>query len=146
MVPIGKTLEGKTSYKTELKDLIDRGFISMKHPIHGYVLDNLQVTKLFTENFIDDISIAPEQFFEAYPKTIIVSGVEYPARSCDFDEMSIAYLKAIKGSIRKHRMILDQLSNQRQVSPYAQSNIMKYIGGRAWEGREDVSVSRNKIV
>ncbi len=139
MIPVGKDREGKPKYKTELKDLIDREFIEIINPSHGNDLDNFKVTDKFKDGFVTNIELASEEFFETYPKSVIVNGTEFPARSCDFEEMSVAYLKAIKGSIKRHRAIIEQLQTEKQSNPYAKMNIMKYIGGRCWENNTETT-------
>ncbi len=146
MIPVGKGSDGKTKYKKELVDLIDREFIETVHPVHGYEIDNLKVTAKFTDEFITPLALAHEEFFEAYPKTIYVNGIEYPARSCDFDEMRVAYTKAIKGSVKKHKLILASLESDKQTSQYAKVNIMNYIGGRIWENNQNTTTTKSKLV
>lgn len=146
MIPVGKKPDGKTKYKKELVDLIEREFIDIIYPNHGYEIDNLKVTAKFTDEFITPLSLAPEEFFNNYPKTIYVNGIEYPARSCDFEDMAKAYIKAIKGSIKKHKLIQVSLETDKQTSQYAKVNIMNYIGGRVWESNQNTTTAKSKLV
>jgi len=128
---------GKDKYKNEMDDLIDRGYIEHNSVDKRdyYAIDNFKVNKLFTKS-LDPLVSAPEEFFSLYPSKVVVNGVEYSARSCDFDEMGEKYLQAIKHSVQRHRDVISKLTAYRERNTYAQMNIMKFIGGREWENME----------
>ena len=102
-----------------------------------YALDNFEVTSKFTDEFINKLDLAADEFFDNYPKNIFVKGIEYPARACDYQDMKIAYIKGIKSSIKRHKEVIAGLKQDLELSPYAKANIMNYIGGRMWENRQE---------
>jgi len=139
MIPLG---DGK--YKTEMDDLIDRKFLlrvkeDKKEP---YLLDNFRVNDKLKDIFtLNDIT---QEFFDAYPAKLIVNGVEYPARSCDFDELEEKYIKAIKSNLAKHKEIVKKLTASKERSPYALTGIMKFIGARGWEEIEETFKAKTR--
>jgi hypothetical protein len=138
MIPTG-VKDGKTQYKKEIVDLINRGFIlnnflDKKDP---YALDNFIVTAKFTEGFLDDEVDMFTEFWELYPKSLHISGIDYPAKSTDFDDLKIKYLKAIKGSKKKHKEIISKINRHKETNAYAVMGIEKFVGSRHWENIED---------
>lgn len=133
--------QGNGKYKSEFTDLVDRGFIvRIRTAPKGEpnLLDDFALTNKFREDWVDFLTLAPQEFFDAYPQHVLVNGVNFPAKGCDFDEMSQKYLKAINNSVRKHKEVITKLKS---LGEYAPINIMKFIGGRMWE---TVEVSKAK--
>jgi hypothetical protein len=133
MIPLGK---GK--YKNEIEDLEDRGFLenTFVDKQDYFALDNFKVTPMFTKGLHAILKDAPQQFFDIYPTKLVVNGIEYSARTCDFDEMEEKYLKAINHSVTKHKEVIEKMTNFRKHNTYATVNIMKFIGARAWDELE----------
>lgn len=131
-------------YKTEFLDLVDRGFIKRIRTApkgEPKLLDDFALTAKFEEDWIAPIERAPQEFFDVYPNHVLVNGIDYPAKSCDFDEMSEKYLKAINHSIRKHREILPKI---KALGQYAPVGIMKAIGGRLWDTLEVTAKAKSR--
>jgi len=139
LIPLG---DGK--YKTEMDDLIERRFLlrvkeDKKEP---YLLDNFRVNDKLKDIFT--LNGITQEFFDAYPAKLIVNGVEYPARSCDFDELEEKYIKAIKSNLAKHKEIVRKLTASKERSPYALTGIMKFIGARGWEEIEETFKAKTR--
>jgi len=128
-------LTGETAtHIQEMDDLVNRKFLIRKlyDKNEPYAFDTFDLNPGFKKEFRTPEEIG-EEFFNSYPKTIIVNGVELSARTCDFQEMIAAYFHAIKGGIRLHENIVNLL---KEKGGYATVGIMKYIGGRVWETDE----------
>lgn len=135
-------------YKSELRDLIDRGFIeqisnspNLSNPL---AFDNFRLNKDFSKEFLVPSGTIVEELIDAYPKKLYVNGVEFPATSCDFDKLEAAYIKAIKGSLKKHGEILKKLTAYKERNSYAQVGIEKFVGGRLWETLEETIKSTSR--
>lgn len=146
-IPAGKDKDGKRIYKKEIVDLIERAFIinNFLDPEDKYALDNFIVTDKFTSAFPVE-TIMFEEFWSAYPKSIQVGGVEYPAKATDYDDLSSKYMKAIKGSKKKHREIIAKLEIHKETNPYAVMNIVNFVGSRHWENMSQQEKGKSKLV
>lgn len=126
---------GNEKYISEIDDLIKRDFL--EHDKHNkslqYAIDNLVVTEKFLRDFIDPKQDLAQEFWDIYPKNLMINGMAVPATACDYDEFAVKYLKAIKSSPRLHREIIAKLKNVLESNPYAQMNILNFVGSRHWE-------------
>lgn len=147
LIPNGVDEQGKKKYKKELIDLIDRGFIKLTFVDKDdrYALDNFEVTERFTKNFIKDEDIF-EEFWKEYPRFIFVNGLEYPAKSTDYEELKEKYIKAIKNSRRKHKEIIEKLKEFKSTNNYALMGIEKFVGSRQWDNLSENNKSLSKLV
>jgi hypothetical protein len=135
---------GKKLFKTELDDLIDRGFIThvFVDKRDEYSLDNYIVNDKFKEGFLDEEGDMFEELWQAYPKMMYINGIEYPSKTGDYEELKEKYIRLIKNSKRRHKEVLSKLEIHKSLNRYAFMGIEKYIGSRQWENVEDVKVSK----
>lgn len=135
---------GNEKYISEIDDLIKRDYLT--HDKHNkslqYHIDNLIVTEKFLRGFIDPTQDLAQEFWDAYPKNLMINGATVPATACDYDEFAAKYLKAIKNSPKLHKEIIAKLKSVLETYPYAQMNIMNYVGSRQWEQFDDQSVRK----
>jgi len=134
LIPNGVDPQGKKKYIKEIDDLIDRNFLRLTFidKEDKYALDNFEVTAKFTDQFIQEIDIF-EEFWQEYPKFLFVNGLEFPAKSTDYEELKEKYLKTIKNSKKKHRDIIEKLKRFKLDNNYAQMGIEKFVGSRQWD-------------
>jgi hypothetical protein len=134
LIPNGVDTQGKKRYIKEIDDLIDRNFLRLTFidKDDKYALDNFEVTNKFTDEFIQEVDMFEELWME-YPKFLFVNGLEFPAKSADYDELEQKYLKLIKNSKKKHKEIIDKLQQFKSTNTYAQMGIEKFIGSRQWD-------------
>ncbi len=147
LIPNGLDSQGKKKYKKEIIDLIDRDFIrfTFDDKEDKYNVDNFEVSN----RFLKDLGITTnlfEEFWQEYPKSLFVQGIEYPAKSADYEELEKKYLKLIKNSKTKHKEIIEILRHFKSNNTYAQMGIEKFIGSRQWESLEIEVTQRSKIV
>jgi len=147
LIPNGVDLQGKKRYIKEIDDLIDRNFLRLTFidKEDKYALDNFEVTTRFTDNFIQEVDIF-EEFWQEYPKFIFVNGLEFPAKSTDYDELKEKYLKIIKNSKKKHRDIIEKLKRFKVDNQYAQMGIEKFVGSRQWDNFTDEVKNLSRLV
>lgn len=147
LIPNGVDLQGKKKYIKEIDDLINRNFIRLTFvdKEDKYALDNFEVTSKFTDDLHQESDIF-EELWQEYPRFIYVQGLEYPAKSTDYDELKEKYLKIIKNSKKKHKEIILKLKEFKINNPYAQMGIEKFVGSRQWESLTDNSKPISKLV
>lgn len=130
-------------YVSELKDLVNRGFIIQisKSPelSNPNAFDNFKVAEHFSKLFLEPLKNATEELLNVYPDKLFVSGNEFPAKSCVFENLEKAYLLGIKNSITKHKEVIARVTAFRERNRYAQVGIEKFVGGRLWESLEDLT-------
>lgn len=135
-------------YKTEINDLIDRGFIKQistsPELSEPFAFDNFKLSDFVTRELMTSLEEAAQELIDNYPSSVLVGGIEYPARSCDFEELEKNYLKAIKSSVNKHRQVIARLIAYRERNTYAQVGITKFVGGRLWETLEDTTKVKSR--
>lgn len=127
-------------YKTELNDLINRGYITQINTSpqlsNPYGFDNFRLVDFISRELMTPLEEAFQELIDNYPEKILVKGMEYPARACDFEELEKSYLKAIKNSVNKHKQVIARLIAYRERNDYAEVGITKFVGGRLWESLE----------
>jgi hypothetical protein len=132
-----KDSNGKPQYKSELEDLIDRGYIINRGKSNKYELDYLVLTPKFTDSVLVNIHTAPKEIWNEYPRLISVEGKEFSAKSCDFDEFCDLYLKAINWDISEHQRVKEAVKTiKEQGGNYAKMGIKKWVGSRQWDEME----------
>lgn len=138
---------GKDKYLNEVEDLEKKGYLinTFVDKNDYFALDNFKVSDKFLKQVTEPLASAAKEFFDAYPRRILVKGVEYPARSCDFDELEEKYLKAINNSIKKHRAVIAKMQAYTETTPYATLNIMNFVGARGWDDLK-ASTTKSKLV
>ena len=132
---------GDGKYKTEIDDLLDRGYLITEkvNKKFDYHIDNLIVTQKFLHGFIDDKLDMAQEFWDTYPKNLMINGAAVPSTVCDYDEFTAKYLKAIKNSPRLHKEIIGKLQAAKEDYPYAIMSIMNFVGSRHWEQMNEQS-------
>lgn len=137
MIPTG-VVEGKTKYKKEIVDLLDRGFIitNFLDKNEPYALDNFILTDKFMEGFLTHETDMFTELWDEYPKFLHIQGLDYPAKSTDFDDLQVKYIKAIKSSKKKHIEILSKLRSYKETNTYALMGIEKFVGSRHWDNMD----------
>lgn len=147
LIPNGVDSQGNKKYKKEIVDLIDRDFLKLTFidKDNKYNLDNFEVTTKFTDKFLQEADLF-EEFWQEYPKFIYVQGLEFPAKSTDYDELKEKYLKLIKNSKKKHKEIIERLKLFKSNNTYAQMGIEKFVGSRQWENLHSDTKQSSKLV
>jgi len=137
LIPNGLDSQGKKKYKKEIIDLIDRDFIrfTFDDKEDKYNVDNFEVSSKFLKDLGININLF-EEFWQEYPKFIFVNGIEYPAKSTDYEELEKKYLKLINNSKTKHKEIIEKLQQFKSTNTYALMGIEKFVGSRQWDNLE----------
>lgn len=137
---------GKGDYKQEITDLIERGYLINNNKKNEYVLDLFVLTPKFTNDFLVDISQAPQEAWDKYPKNLLINNQEVTTKSCNYDEFVTMYLKAINWDIKQHKKALRDIELIKKQSKYAKVKIMNWAGGRLWNEREEEKTTKSKTV
>jgi hypothetical protein len=129
--------EGKKFYRSEVKDLEERGFI--KNLNNGRLIENDQYEvrddtdqgKSIVSFFNEDVTMGDE-LWSVYPWSFTIGDKTVPAKTCDRDEITDIYIKKIKGSMRKHRQVISCIKRGTALG-LIKVGIEKFVRGEQWE-------------
>jgi hypothetical protein len=146
MIPV--TIGGVKNYKHETNDLVDRGYLVNNNPRGEYSLDYFALTPKFTKDFLVDLTEAPKEAWEAYPKRLLIDNKELTSKTCTYDEFASEYLRGINFNIKEHKKAMLHLELMKKKSKYASCGIKKWAGGRLWneEDLDKMSAPKSKLV
>ena len=129
--------EGKKFYRSEIEDLIDRGFIENMNITRSTLDDEYRVSvdtpegKNILEFFNEDITMGDE-LWAVYPYSFMGGDRTFAAKTCDREEITEIYIKRIKGSAKKHREIISLVKRAIAMN-LINTGIEKFVKGEQWE-------------
>ncbi len=139
----------KNNFKLEaedLKKLQDLGYLenmngqsSKVDSIHLYYVTPKLKELLFVDD--DDLEIACEEAWQAYPKLLKIEGKSQSSRTISRDDFSEAYTKLIRGNIILHKKIVEMFSHYKDLVKKDKVHglgLKKALETRIWEVIEEM--------
>lgn len=129
--------EGKKFYRSEIDDLVTRGFIENFNNTRSAIEDHYVIRtqtpegKDILEYLNDDVTMGDE-LWTVYPWSFMIGEKNVPAKTCDRDEITELYVKKIKGSTKKHREIIKVIKRGTALNMIS-VGIEKFVRGEQWE-------------
>jgi hypothetical protein len=120
---------------SEINDLLDRGFIMQ--PFSGEIKSNsFIVTDKFGKYLFVDEDEAGEELWNSYFDYFVINGSYQSAKTGDKEELMEIYLKKIRRNKKKHREVMEMLTEYKRLVREKKMNPMgieKFIKGQNWE-------------
>ena len=131
--------EGNPIFINEVEDLIDRTIVTRSFgKLHENDIDNFTLnSKLIKALGGSNTEEMFNEFWQAYPKHLLIKNAQVPAKTCDPDDLKEDYIKAIGKKLSNHLLVLEDIKRIREINNnYAQMGIAKYVASKQWEQEE----------
>ena len=132
--------------KNDLLKLEELGYLenmnspnSKTNSVHLYIITPKLKELLFIDE--DDLEIACEEAWLAYPKLLIIDGKSQSSRTISRDEFSTVYTKVIRGNIILHKKIVEMFTHYKKLVKLGKVHglgLKKAIETRIWEVIEEM--------
>jgi len=126
-------------------DLEKKGYLLNLNNTYDNYVDSFIVTDKFKETlFNSDDEIAPQEFWDNYPRLLYINGKRFSARAINKDKFFEDYQKEVGHSIDKHNKVMNCLKyavKNRLIS----MGIQKWFESKQWETIEEEIELRRKM-
>lgn len=128
----------------ELDDLVAKGWMyydevaarqdqkALNKADYRYIIDRYMLTEKGYDFLYLRTDLAGKELWDTYPMEIWLDKHTVPAKTCDLDELSKTYVKAIHGNKDTHKHVMDVLTKAKQQALIT-VGIEKFVKSRYWE-------------